>query len=469
MLKFHQDLIPAIKSIRALLDTTRYDAVQKAIRGFQYFLDPWPNFKEFEKRVESVPDPLRTCFELLLLGKTIARQRLLEMLPADHADVLLDCNFLIEDDRQGVRTDSLCIISYLDHYFVAELPYFYPTCVRKNTMVYMGADSYWLAHNHVADSCQKTLDLCTGTGIQAILSSISGQRVVAVDISDEAINAARFNVVLNNGEEKIEVRRGHLYAAVKGETFDLIYANPPFLPVPEGVEYPLAGDGGRDGLRVLGEIIDGLETHLNPHGQAIIISEVIGNREGPFLSERLSEMVHEKGWDVLVTLRDALPLFYQAHMIARLTSQIYEREKELEELVGMWKALYRDINAEYLYPVIIFVRKQTGGAFRIVKPFQRWHVSDRPVVSSSFSFQEAVSSYVVKQNNGRQIGEIDKETYDFLEFCDGRHRIEDIVMQLFPKYRDRYKHQGIDKALNDAMQVCDTLERMGVLTVQRVS
>jgi hypothetical protein len=462
MIQFDEQLVPAVEALRHLLISCRYDAVQKAIREYQYFIDPWPNYKEFKKLIATVAEPLRSCYELLLLGDTIERTRVEKLLDPANVATFLAHGFFVEE-KEGIRTNSLCIISYLDHYFLAELPYFFPTCRRKNAKIYMGADSYWLAHNHVSGFFDSVLDLCTGTGIQAILSSISAKNVIAVDLNENAVNAARFNVILNNVEDRIEVREGNLYEAVDESGFDLIYANPPFLPVPENIEYPLAGDGGKDGLLVLGKIIDGLETHLNPNGQAIIISEVVGDRNGPFLDDALLRL-RNKGWDIQILVRGDMPLFFQAKMIAQLTSNIYGRDGEKAELTDKWKNLYQEINAEYLYPVVLFLRHEVTHRYETIKPYQRWHTFDKPVVRSNISFNEAISSYEVKIEGKGKIGEIDCETYDFLNFCNGSHRIEDIVMKLIPKYQKRYESSGVDKALMDAISVCDTLERMGVIS-----
>ncbi len=462
MLRFNGAGAPAVKALRSLLDRLRYDAVQKSMRGYQYFIDPWPNFLEFSKLLQYMPEDLQVCFELFMLGKPVALRDAERVVSSDLLESLASAGLLVLENNEA-QTRNFCIISYLDHYFVTELPYFYPTCTRKNTKIYMGADSYWLAHNLLSSHHERVLDLCTGTGIQAILSSMSSSQSIGVDINEEAVNAARFNVCLNHLEDKLEIRQGNLYQAVEGEAFDLIYANPPFLPVPQGVEYPLAGDGGEDGLKILNEIIGGFHKHLKDGGQAVIIGEALGDRSVPFLVAQMETLCKREGWDALIVIRDELPLFFQANMIAQLTSQIYERDQEKAELANKWKELYKSLEAEYLYPFILFVRKEKGGKFSVIKPYQRWRASDRPLLAPHIRFEEVVTSYSIKDDSGKQVGEIDGETFDFLKLCSGSRRIEDIVAQLFPKYAHRYETQGVEKALNDALHVCDALERMGAI------
>jgi methylase of polypeptide subunit release factors len=158
---------------------------------------------------------------------------------------------------------------------------------------------------------ERVLDLCTGSGVQGIamarLSELLGGRaeVTCVDINPRAVRFARFNAALNempamNGEgeegeegeeggalSRVKVRLGDLYAAVKrgvGDTkgpqqeedetkFDVILANPPFVPVPgslnrEVKRYDLFADGGEGGEDVLANIVKGLAGNLRSSPEA---------------------------------------------------------------------------------------------------------------------------------------------------------------------------------------------------------
>ena len=72
------------------------------------------------------------------------------------------------------------------------------------------------------------LDMGTGSGIAAIAAARRGARVVAVDISTEAVRCARINVLLNRVDDRVEIRCGDLFEPVQGERFDLVLFNPPF-------------------------------------------------------------------------------------------------------------------------------------------------------------------------------------------------------------------------------------------------
>jgi release factor glutamine methyltransferase len=81
--------------------------------------------------------------------------------------------------------------------------------------------------NHMFGS--NVLEIGTGTGALSILASEQSKRIIATDISPLAVDCARKNVKRLNLEYFIEVRQGDLFEPVKGEKFDKIIFNPPFI------------------------------------------------------------------------------------------------------------------------------------------------------------------------------------------------------------------------------------------------
>lgn len=75
----------------------------------------------------------------------------------------------------------------------------------------------------------RLLDLCTGSGILAVTMANYWPEslIVAVDISAEALAVARINADRLQG--KVDFRQGDLFEPVKGEKFDIIVSNPPYI------------------------------------------------------------------------------------------------------------------------------------------------------------------------------------------------------------------------------------------------
>ena len=140
----------------------------------------------------------------------------------------------------------------------------------------VGGASLTLAGLQVPTPAGSVFDLGTGCGIQALRARRHADRVVATDISENALAFARFNALLN-GVDDIDVRAGSLFEPVAGETFDRIVSNPPFVITPRRDDVPAYEyrDGGMQGDDLVAAVFAGVGEHLNPGG----IAQFLGNWE----------------------------------------------------------------------------------------------------------------------------------------------------------------------------------------------
>ncbi len=144
-------------------------------------------------------------------------------------------------------------------------------------------DSFLLAENLAVSGGEKVLDMGTGCGIQGILAAKQGARVMACDISSQAVECAKHNAAKNG--VGIEVIKSDLFQRVKG-AFDLIAFNPPYLPSDpreasalkkssadrDSDTEILAWDGGKTGREVASRFILGCAEHLEPGGRVLLIA-----------------------------------------------------------------------------------------------------------------------------------------------------------------------------------------------------
>lgn len=127
------------------------------------------------------------------------------------------------------------------------------------------------------------LDVGTGTGALAVAAAKRGASVVAVDISRPAVWTARLNALL--ARTPVRVIRGDLTAPVAGRTFDLVLANPPYVPSPNPPARGAARawDAGHDGRLVLDRICGEVPRLLRPGGVLLVVHSVLSG-EGSTLA-----------------------------------------------------------------------------------------------------------------------------------------------------------------------------------------
>ncbi|RPI01647.1 MAG: methyltransferase domain-containing protein [Zetaproteobacteria bacterium] len=117
------------------------------------------------------------------------------------------------------------------------------------------------------------LDLGAGAGLIGILAARRGHRVVATDAVPAYVECLRANALLNGVGKHLATRTGDLFEPVRGETFDVIAANPPQLPTPPDREWndPRSGidNGGPDGWLLLDRIIRECPSFLKPGGRLV--------------------------------------------------------------------------------------------------------------------------------------------------------------------------------------------------------
>jgi methylase of polypeptide subunit release factors len=121
----------------------------------------------------------------------------------------------------------------------------------------------------------RALDVGTGSGVGAIFAALHGYAVVGVDVNPDAVRCARINVILNDLEERVEIRPGDLFASVKGQQFDLVLFNPPFhRGIPTG-----RLDQAWRSTDVMERFAHGLGTVLCPSGEALVVLSTDGEAD----------------------------------------------------------------------------------------------------------------------------------------------------------------------------------------------
>ncbi|MHC9542223.1 MAG: methyltransferase [Vulcanimicrobiota bacterium] len=294
----------ALKRLREIFTASGYNepAIYKAL-DIPYFsmltLYSLPVFLHFKLNEDT---PFNKLVKLFLISQSLDKEELLNGLftEKDINDLAAMKILCEKDNRISSMIDIYpCMGTFIatDHRFTD----------HKSTraVMYLSNDSFTLARGTIRTPVRRTLDLCTGSGVQAILAARHSEEVIGVDINPRAINFSEFNRIFN---EVVNVRflRGDLFAPVEGEHFDLIVANPPFVPRPANKKKLFFRDGGYSGEAILDQILMNAPRFLTERGRCQIFTEVLLRKNRSYI-EKLSGALGEKPFDILVLAGNHVP------------------------------------------------------------------------------------------------------------------------------------------------------------------
>jgi ribosomal protein L3 glutamine methyltransferase len=186
----------------------------------------------------------------------------------------------------------------------------------------------WVVPERVGD----ILDLCTGSGCIAIAcaAAFPEARVLATDVSRNALAVARINVERHALNRRVQLLEGNLFERIGERRFELIVSNPPYVPRAEMQRLPqefrhepeLGLSAGADGLDIVVQILSQASRHLAAEGvlvvevgcsQAAVQEQYPGvpflwlefehGGEGVFLLEQAQLMGHQQEFDRVADLR----------------------------------------------------------------------------------------------------------------------------------------------------------------------
>lgn len=247
--------------------------------------------------------PLAALVRLFLLGATIDDASAARALPATGLVAALDQG-VVERDGDGVRA-ALDIRPHAadaaEFLLVSDLDSdVRPGPVRPDHVLGLGSASVTLARAVVRDRVGTALDLGTGCGVQALHLSGHARSVTATDVTPRALALAAATARLNG--QTWDLRRGSLFEPVRGQRFDLIVSNPPFV-VGDGTARFTYRDSGLPADGIGRTLVESARTHLTPGGTAQLLANwlIVGDADW---RDRVGQWVAASGCDAWVVQRE---------------------------------------------------------------------------------------------------------------------------------------------------------------------
>lgn len=452
-----------VETLRAILDKVKYNFILKNVRGGTDFIDPWYDFVKMEKVLDKLAIKNVDVIKLFYLGKKIEYNKLIDVIDEKEVNCLIEGNILLKN-KNTITTNNLVILIYQGLDIVVEINPWYATCSNKNTDVYIGFDSLRLAENIIFNKDTEVLDLCSGSGIQGMIAAKSAKKVISVELNEKAAVFAKFNAKLNKLQDIMEVRLGDLFSVLNDEKFDYIYANPPFIPMIDGVKYPICGAGGSDGLKVLNIIIDNIQNYLKSNGVCIIFCQCLGDNDNIFFDTKVNGLAQVNCWDVLSVITDKIPLRYQAKTLAEL-STLFDKTLNQNDLYNKIMDTYTNLNAKYLYSITYKIDKNYGKYnFDKIKIFNEWNLSNKANILNNVNIVPDNSSYIVTQGDKR-LGYFDDEALSIYNMLKKGFTVEETAKILYDKFSGNKKYQRykLPSFECEVLESCFRMEQLGLI------
>jgi tRNA1(Val) A37 N6-methylase TrmN6 len=214
-----------------------------------------------------VAGPVGAAMRALLFDDPITRDEAKAAF-GDDLQRFLDLHLLTEGSGARGGIVSPFVLGIVDDlYVLADV-----LTAGADAVMGLGPTTIVLARASKGPRVQSALELGCGAATAALVLSRRAERVVATDLNPRAVQMARINVALN-GMTNVDVRQGSLFEPVKGETFDIVVSQPPFVARPASASAVTFLHGGARGDELARALLADLPAHLSPSGRAVLLIE----------------------------------------------------------------------------------------------------------------------------------------------------------------------------------------------------
>ena len=457
MIKNDNDCILILKNLLKKID---YKFILRNLIN-KYNIKIFNDFSVMEFYINQLHISNKEIFKFLCVGKKIDKNDLLKYITEVEYKSLLNSEFILENNAV-VQTNNLVVVIYNNLFILSEIPPQYKNCINKNTEIYIGPDSIELSKNIEFTKNSTVLDLCSGTGIQGMIAAKYSKKVIAVEINKKAKKILETNIKLNDLEDVMEVVSGDLYSKIGNKTFDYIYVNPPFMPIPKNLNFPICGDGGEDGLQIIKKILLNLNKFLNENGTFIMFCQCLGQNDNLFLNNLLNRISSDFKFSITNIIYSRILWKYYIELF---TDYIFNyNELDLDKNYVKYNFLNLGYNEKntYFYTVLCKIEKNHTCNIKTIDLYNKWNIDDRATVLINKKNLLVINNQYYLEINKKRIL-VNKEIVDIIKYIEKGYTIDEISSELYEKYKNKYIKFGISRFTQRILDLYVELEKISVI------
>lgn len=301
------------------------------------------------RRTGGQPKPLNTLIRLFLIEAPCAVEAVQQAIDPMALETWVEAGLVEVHDTSVTATIKL--LPFQGFWLAFDRTRILRTNLRHQYVMGIGKSTLTLANLTVRRHVRRTLDLGTGCGVHAFLAAPHSERVSATDVNPRSVQLAAFNAKLN-GLSHVECLEGDLFEPVKGQTFDLVLANPPFVISPE--KNYIYRDSGMEADEICRTIVRQVPAFLNEGGYCQILSNWV-ERSGRSWPDQLQGWFKGTGCDVLVIRSETRDPATYASTWIRHTE--HDEPDEYARRFDTWVAYYEQHGIKAISAGLITIRR----------------------------------------------------------------------------------------------------------------
>jgi tRNA1(Val) A37 N6-methylase TrmN6 len=275
-----------LKNFRNVLDRYSYWAICGSGRIMRGLLTgrTQETFRLVWQYGENLDRTRKALLLLLFFGQPVAKSTIESIVPGEVISVLVKLG-LLKEHGYSLHMEHYSLIA-LDGAYLFVPQMLFPSPANS---LYVGADSLRLCQvARVLHRGGTAFEIGAGTGIVGLIGARGPYRASEVDPWSGLV--AWVNFALNDETHRCRVSHGDLFAGCPSPRLELLLANPPYLPVPDGVDFSGFAGGGSTGLDTVNRILNDLPQYLPASGVFAMVLRAFGGPDATPLEDVLQSL-----------------------------------------------------------------------------------------------------------------------------------------------------------------------------------
>jgi hypothetical protein len=212
---------------------------------------------------------------------------------------------------------------------------------------------------------KRVFDPCAGSGVLGLMAlALGAAHVDFIDVNPRAQAFQLENAERNGfGGDRYRALLGSIADYAPGTPYDVVLANPPFVPTPPGIDGTLTSNGGGDGNALVELLLSRFDRWLSAQGEGFVYVMQLQVDGRPLITDALLRHLPERTIELTPTQAEAFPLALYTAAYARCFPQ-------REPAIASWERELRDRHGGELsiqhYIMRVLPRRPGPASWRIV-------------------------------------------------------------------------------------------------------